>query len=82
MIYNHIDRSEIEEIVRFIKDGVISLNIRHDYSETTDIITVTQGVCYSFFDSNHRIVDYFNRADEALYKAKKQCRNNYRIEEI
>jgi len=82
MIYTHIDRSEIEEIVRFIKDGVISLNIRHDYSETTDIITVTQGVCCSFFDSNHRIVDYFNRADEALYKAKKQCRNNYRIEEI
>ncbi len=82
MIYNGIKRDRIEEIIQLIKDNVISLDIRHDYSKTSDVVTVTQGVCFGFFDADHRIIDYFNRADEALYKAKKQCRNDYRIEDM
>lgn len=82
MIYSHLNKEKIEEIMQLIKTNIMNLGIRHDYSKASDVVTITQGVCFGYFDANHRIVDYFNRADEALYKVKKQRRNDYRIDEI
>lgn len=58
-----------------IKDGIAGLAIRHEDAVSEDILTVSVGVATCMCDDNIHSERILNLADERLYQAKKNGRN-------
>lgn len=82
IIYTGYSKSEIHDMVATLKGRVLSCNIEHEFSKISDVVTVTQGVCFGLFDGSSSIEDYFEKADQALYEVKKVTRNDFNIVSI
>lgn len=82
IIYHGYLKDEIEEMVIELRQKILNCKIEHKYSQVSDIVTITQGVCFGLFDGNCTIEECFDQADKALYDVKKITRNNYNIVEF
>jgi len=60
-----------------IIENVKELNIPHEKSEVSNIVTVSIGVTSSLVNHSQSSTDYIKRADEALYMSKNSGRNRY-----
>lgn len=60
-----------------LKDNVYNLNIKHDFSEVEDRVTISVGISTAYIVSNKDYDDYIKKADKALYEAKKEGRNTF-----
>lgn len=81
-IYDGYSKTEIEIFISLLEERVKACNIKHEYSTTSDIVTITQGVCFGIFKPEYSISDYFNEADKALYEVKKINRGHYSLTDI
>ena len=82
IIYPGTLHSEIETMVKELKKNVQKMAMEHKYSKASDIVTITQGVCFDIFSPYASISDFLKRADDALYEEKKIRRNSYRIVQL
>ena len=55
------------------------MNIEHKYSKATDILTVSQGICWGIPRSHSKLWDFMHTADTMLYNVKKVSRNSIRL---
>lgn len=67
-----------ENIVKKIQENLRNKNIEHKYSEIDNILTISIGIYNTKF-SGQDIYSLINKADMALYNAKKGGRNRYDI---
>ena len=79
VIYEGFKYTEIEKMVMKLKERVERLAIPHEYSKTSDHVTISQGVCYGIPKKGENIEDYLHKADDLLYKAKEISRNTISI---
>lgn len=71
------DVSEAEENAARVKDGILALNIPHEYSQTSDRVTLSLGVYSTIPKGTESINELYERADKLLYQAKRSGRNRY-----
>ena len=76
IIYEGFKPSEIEKIAKEVHNGIAKLNIKHEYSELKDYITISQGICDGIPSSKSDLWDFLSIADEALYSIKKSRSSN------
>ena len=69
----------IEELAKLIARRVEEVHIIHEFSEISDIVTISQGYCYGVPEPHQRLNDYIHVADGALYDVKKETKNDYKI---
>jgi len=62
-----------------IKASVDALAIKHEYSEVSDIVTISQGVYASVPESLDSDKEFILHADKGLYEAKSSGRNRFVI---
>ncbi|SDB35514.1 GGDEF domain-containing protein [Eubacterium oxidoreducens] len=79
IIYDGYGKEEMEQFAKELKEKIIQANLKHEYSQTAKIVTVSQGICYDIPDDKQKIWDYLYSADKILYHVKKQSRNDYGI---
>lgn len=79
IIYSDMPAEEIRQTVEEIQQRVRALAIPHRTSECADIVTVSQGVFVRRPEEMNREWDFNAQADIALYHAKRDGRNQYRI---
>lgn len=77
IIYEGFKPSEIEKIAKEVHNGIAKLNIKHEYSELNDYITISQGICNGIPSSKSDLWDFLSIADEALYSIKKSRSSNH-----
>lgn len=82
LIYSGYSKEEIQNFLKLLKEKIEDCNIKHEYSNISDIVTISQGACHGFFKPEYSLSHYFNKADEMLYEVKKIKRNHYGILEI
>ena len=82
IIYPGSLHSEIETMVKELKKNVQKMAMEHKHSKASDVVTITQGVCFDIFSPYASISDFLKRADDALYEEKKIRRNSYRIVQL
>ncbi|MCR4611389.1 MAG: GGDEF domain-containing protein [Lachnospiraceae bacterium] len=75
IIYEGFTKSEVEKMAEELKKRIAEEAITHEFSEASDIVTISQGICYGVPIKGQKLDDYLYRADECLYKAKEVSRN-------
>ncbi len=79
LIYPGFLQSEVESFVRSLKKNIQSRAFEHRFSKVSDVVTITQGICFDIFAKDSNIDEFLKRADEALYEVKKVTRNSYKF---
>lgn len=73
------DKNVSINIANRIMANLHDLNIEHEYSEVSDRLTTSIGICTGKIVENEEYPDYIKIADEALYMSKDNGRNRYTI---
>ncbi len=71
------DQNMVENIAKRCMDKVRELNIRHQYSETAEHVTISIGIATLKALPNIEEATILKQADSALYQSKKNGRNQY-----
>lgn len=78
LILTDISLNDTESIAQKIQNNLKNKNIEHKYSEISDLLTISIGIYNTKF-LGQDIYSLINKADMALYKAKKAGRNRYEV---
>lgn len=77
ILLSRSDIAEAEENAARVKDGIVDLNIPHGFSQTSDRVTLSLGVCSTIPTGTESINELYESADKLLYQAKRSGRNRY-----
>ena len=78
--FSVISYKTIDELIKYLDELRLELynkNIKHEYSEASDRITLSIGLSSSILYNDNDLLELTKSADENLYKVKKQGRNRY-----
>lgn len=64
-----------------LRTSIDSMNLPHDYSSTSDHVTISLGVSTVVPTNESKAEELIEKADGALYKAKESGRNQYQVAE-
>ena len=53
--------------------------IEHKYSKTSDLISISQGICYGIPTDYVMVWEYLHQADEMLYRVKETEKGGIRL---
>jgi diguanylate cyclase (GGDEF)-like protein len=73
------DTVKLEKQIKTIQKGIANLDIEHQASKVSNVITITFGAIRVTANENIQLNTTLNKADEVLYRAKKAGRNRYII---
>jgi len=79
LIYEDVTKEEMIEYMSELRNRVINLGIIHRASKISDVMTISQGVCWDTPVQGNRMWDYLHAADDMLYRVKQKKRNNFCI---
>lgn len=79
IVYSEMTVKEIQSVVDTIQEKVRDLKLLQEHEEGQKGVTVTQGVFICVPQEENREWDFNSMADTALYHAKREGRNRYRI---
>lgn len=82
VLIGHADIEQAQIAAQRIQQEIENIHYPHAYSQTTDHVTVSQGVITFIPKGNESIVSIYCLADEALYQAKHQGRNRFIVADV
>ncbi len=80
IIYADCRRADIEGLQKYIHEDLASKNMRHEYSEVSNRVSVSQGAYITVPDAYVTFYDVYVAADRVLYKTKENGKNGYTLE--
>lgn len=75
VVASHLHEPAAREHAESMRRAVESLNIRHDFSSVSTVVTISIGVAVVCPDSEMQSEKLLRQADDALYRAKNAGRN-------
>jgi diguanylate cyclase (GGDEF)-like protein len=82
VILPNTDGCEAANMIEKIRQTIMSLNIKHEYSAVAPMVTVSIGIASMHgLAKNNSMREFLTRADHALYQAKYQGRNRIIIDQ-
>ncbi len=79
LVYPYIDEVEIQKIAQELIQRINALQLFHPASQVSGHVTVSIGCASIKPQENDRLADFVAQADEALYAAKAEGRNRFKI---
>ena len=79
LIYEGATKEDVIRYTAELRRRVMNLQIEHRRSKESNIVTISQGVCWDIPAHGNRMWDYLHSADEMLYRVKQRKRNNFCI---
>ena len=79
IIYEGATQEEVVEYAAELRKRVLDLGIIHRASKISDVMTISQGMCWDIPVEGNRMWDYLHTADDMLYRVKEKKRNNFCI---
>lgn len=75
LIYKGLSKDEVLLSARKLKKEIAGLGLRHEYSKSADVVTISQGICITVPTELNRGWDFLHQADNYLYEVKRKGRN-------
>lgn len=79
LIYEGKTKDEVVECAAELRKRVLDLKIEHAPSKVSNVMTISQGLCWDIPVKGNRMWDYLHSADDMLYRVKQRKRNNFCI---
>lgn len=79
LIYQGKTKDEVVECAAELRKRVLDLQIEHATSKVSNVMTISQGICWDIPVRGNRMWDYLHSADDMLYRVKQRKRNNFCI---
>lgn len=79
LIYEGKTKDEVIECAAELRKRVLDLQIEHAPSKVSNVMTISQGICWDTPVHGNRMWDYLHSADDMLYRVKQRKRNNFCI---
>lgn len=79
LIYEGKTKDEVVEYAAELRKRVLNLEIEHAMSKVSNVMTISQGLCWDIPVHGNRMWDYLHSADDMLYRVKQRKRNNFCI---
>lgn len=79
LIYEGKTKEDMVECAAELRKRVMALGIEHRASKVSNIMTISQGICWDIPVEGNRMWDYLHAADDMLYRVKQRKRNNFCI---
>lgn len=79
LIYEGKTKEEIIECAAELRKRVLNTQIEHAASKVSNVMTISQGLCWDIPVQGNRMWDYLHSADDMLYRVKQRKRNNFCI---
>ena len=77
LIYEGKTKDEVVGCAAELRKRVLSLQIQHEQSKVSNVMTISQGICWDIPVQGNRMWDYLRSADDMLYRVKQRKRNNF-----
>lgn len=74
VLYMNLEQQRVREIAEELRERIAMLHVEHIYSKSSDIVSISQGICWGYPTKRQRMADYLHAADDALYQVKKSER--------
>lgn len=74
VIYEDLTKERVQQIAEELKQGIRSMHVEHAYSKASDIVTISQGICWGYPTDGQTMADYLRVADANLYQVKETSR--------
>lgn len=74
VIYENMDEETVNRKAEELAKGIAERNIKNKNSDVSDLVTVSQGICFGVPSEENKFWDYLETADKALYSAKRNGR--------
>ena len=74
IIYEGLTKERVEEIAGDLGQGIRSQRVEHAYSKSSDIVTISQGICWDYPAEGQTMADFLHAADANLYEVKETNR--------
>ena len=71
------DDTRALNVIERIQKKIYDLNMKHEYSEVSDRVTISFGISTAYVGTKKDYNDYIKKADKALYLSKEKGRNTY-----
>ena len=75
VIYKGLSWDEILTQAKKLKEDIMNLEIKHEYSKSSSIVTISQGICVAVPNEANKSWDFLHEADNYLYQVKRHSRN-------
>lgn len=75
IVYKGLSKDEVLLKARQLKNDITDLGLKHEYSKSAPIVTISQGICIAVPSEVNRGWDFLHLADNYLYHVKRKCRN-------
>ena len=79
IIYEDMTEAEVYGEAERLRERIMGLKLKHDYSEALDQITISQGICCDVPGDETKSWDFLHTADRMLYQVKEKNRNGIAI---
>ena len=79
IIMPNTGKNQAISVVERINKNIYNLNIKHEYSDVSDRVTISAGISTAYIGTTKDYKDYIKIADKALYKSKENGRNTYTL---
>lgn len=79
MIYLDYNKDEVETLMGELRDKIVGMAMRHEFSKAASVVTISQGACWGIPNNMEKAADYLHLADDMLYQIKKVSRNSLRV---
>ena len=79
LIYEGKTKEDMVEYAAELRKRVMALGIEHRVSKISNIMTISQGICWDVPVEGNRMWDYLHASDDMLYRVKQRKRNNFCI---
>lgn len=75
VIYKGLDEKEVQNCIIQLRDKIHKIALKHEFSKTTNIVTISQGCCWDHPKTNDTLTKYIEKADNNLYTIKKESKD-------
>lgn len=82
ILLQDISKEDTQSVGQKLIEAIHSLHIMHEYSNAKEIVTVSIGIAYCVNVKNHTQQEVLKTADEELYKAKENGRDQLSLREL